>query len=368
MPSLLRSYATAQEACARDISYTLACHRSQLAKRGYLLVSQKTLTQDLLDKPFHTSSGADTRDHQPVFVYTGQGAQWRSMGQQLLQHVASARETIKLLDGYLQNIPEHRPNWSLLQSLDQPDTSIDVSEPQLAQTLTTAVQLALTDLLFATGIRMFASVGHSSGEIGAAYAAGLLFAKQAILAAYCRGLVAARAKSNGMMLAVAQPPTQTQTQIAELSLQGSATVACFNSPESTTVSGDAHAVKQLQSFLDASGVWNRPLRTAGRAYHSHHLKEVSSEYETLLANLWKGVDDSRRNATVYMVSTVTGDYVDQTMSARPNYWCKNMESPVRFDLAVGVILERQKSIHFVEIGPHPALKAPIQQIARSLGS
>lgn len=121
-------------------------------------------------------------------VFTGQGAQWPKMGLRLLQSSAAARRIFDGLERSLDELPmEDRPSWSLVEELEREADGSRVMEGEFSQVLCTAVQVLLVDLLHFAGVTFGAVVGHSSGEIGASYAAGYLSARDAIRVAYYRG-------------------------------------------------------------------------------------------------------------------------------------------------------------------------------------
>lgn len=144
--------------------------RSNLPFKHYVTgLSHNSILQQLQDpqwKPGPSGGGAEAHNSAILGVFTGQGAQWPTMGRELLLRPGPFTATIDRLDDILQQLPEP-PTWSLRQEiLADPDTS-RCQQSTYAQPLTTAVQVALVDLLYSVGIRFSVVVGHSSGEIGA---------------------------------------------------------------------------------------------------------------------------------------------------------------------------------------------------------
>lgn len=144
-----------------------------------------------------------------------------------------------------------------------------INQAEISQPLSTAIQVALVQLLEKYGVRPDMVVGHSSGEIAAAYSCGSIAADEAISVAYYRGKVMLEEAGNtkttpGLMAAIGLGPDQAQPYLAEGVLIG-----CENSPESTTITGDKDAVEQaMQRIKDATpDVFVRALRV-DRAYHS----------------------------------------------------------------------------------------------------
>ncbi|OJJ74373.1 hypothetical protein ASPBRDRAFT_193095 [Aspergillus brasiliensis CBS 101740] len=383
-----------------DLAFTLSCRRSKMATRGFFIESQASLNKVLNVENLNLRKSPSEGPFPFVFVYTGQGTQWAGMGRELLIHSNIFRKTIQYLDSCLRALnPKDVPTWTL-EGVLRGDEDCDISAAELSQPLCTAVQIALTDLLKDWGVLPEIVVGHSSGEIGAAYAVGAIDARQAIFAAYFRGAVVAEVSVEGAMVAVGIGKDQTQEIVEECELTKSVIVACANSPESTTVSGDADAIDSLLRIFQKRDIWARKLRTGGKAYHSHHMKAVGPKYEAVLERYWdmtdgqtngyaNGHNNGHANGhvnghangkvngyangladghvdnpapSVAMISTVTGGPISPSQVRTPKYWRSNLKSPVQFDGAIKSILG-QGSYHLIELGPHSALQLPIKQTA-----
>ena len=362
----------------QDLAYTLSCRRSRLTARGYLLASQSSVCSDLdPSRLISTSAGFPTK--LPfAFVYTGQGAQWSGMGSQLISQYAVFRNSIKYLDSCLQALSSDiSPAWSLEATIGAPTEQSGIRLTERSQPVCTAVQVALTDLLREWGILPQTVIGHSSGEIGAAYAAGHLTANQAIMTAFYRGRAVSRSQSVGAMVVVGLNQSKAQEIITELALEDSSSIACINSPESCTLSGDELAMDKLHSTLLKRSIFARKLKTDGKAYHSHHMKLVGPWYQTMLETVWHAPSNSVNRLakgttfkesephSIRMISTVTGINAISAQISSPAYWRQNLESPVRFEDAVRLALQGEK-YHFIEVGPHSSLELPIKQTAASL--
>ena len=230
------------------------------------------------------------------------------------------------------------------------------------------MQVALVDLLRLWGINPAACIGHSSGEIGAAYAAGFITSTQAILFAYFRGVAVGGLTTKGTMLAVG-----IGAEAVEPYLEPGVRIACYNSPESVTLSGDEEAASKVKAKLEADKLFVRALKTSGRAYHSHHMQEVGEGYMTKTQKAVRAFasKEQTRAATEspLFVSSVTGVPVEADFIPGPEYWKQNLESPVRFTQALEHALEHTDvDINcLVEIGPHSALAGPIRQLRDKLG-
>lgn len=357
-----------------DVAYTLAAKRSRFTLKAFSIVGQ--------DEAVNADSVLETdlkifSSPQPLrlgFVFTGQGAQWHAMGAELIEY-AVFRDTISYLDYVLSVIPQPS-TWKILDVLTGNCEKDFIQAPEISQTVCTALQIGLVDLLASWSVRPSGVTGHSSGEMAAAYAAGYITAAEAITAAYYRGLIVAKNQKEGAMLAVGVSPEKGMELIQKDGVEEKIKIAAINSADSITMSGDSEAVGKMSEKLTEQGVFNRLLRTGGLAYHSHHMLPLGLEYAEAVTAGWQrlnelGINDaSQRYPIVPWVSSVHPDK-EATMSrdqATASYWRANLESPVRFNAAVSKLLAMEDAGigALVEIGPHPALKGPVGQIVKSL--
>ncbi|KAK2595364.1 hypothetical protein QQS21_006900 [Conoideocrella luteorostrata] len=223
------------------------------------------------------------------------------------------------------------------------------------------MQLALIATLRSWGIHPSASCGHSSGEIPAAYASGILSFETAIIFAYYRGLHTSTNRPEasptpGAMLAVGMSESEASKVLQDF--KGYLTLAAVNSPMSCTISGDLLHIDQFEAMLDNNDIFTLCLDVS-QAYHSHHMLRFETTYETMMKQC--ALADSPRPPTSPMFSSVTGRPVNWREMG-PSYWTRNLVSPVRYNEALmGTVLgqfdEQQVDI-LLEIGPDPALKGP----------
>ncbi|KAK7716313.1 putative PKS/NRPS-like protein biosynthetic cluster [Diaporthe eres] len=200
-----------------DLAYTLSSRRSALSYRASFSATTsgelKTKLDEHLaksrdnDSPVTLGSRPDSSAARVLGVFTGQGAQWAGMGRELVLGFKYARDVLKDLEATLSSLPNetHRPSWSLTGELLAGSAESRVGEARISQPLCTAVQILLADLLKLAGVKFTAVIGHSSGEIGAAYAAGFISRSDAIKIAYYRGLCTEESRhigQKGAMMAI----------------------------------------------------------------------------------------------------------------------------------------------------------------------
>ncbi|KAK4868617.1 hypothetical protein LT330_006819 [Penicillium expansum] len=358
----------------RDIAYTMYARRSQLSFRSFAVAGSLGQLRDALQQGLpHFLRANGTAHANLAFVFTGQGAQWAQMGVELLQ-VTSFRESITRSEQILSGLG---CPWNLFEEIQVEAATSRMNQPDRSQSICCALQIALVNLLASWGVHPKATVGHSSGEIGAAYAAGFITQEDAIRIAYFRGLcslqVACHGRAGAMLAANLSLPD------AQMYLQGvpprSVVVACVNGPTSVTLSGDADRIDQLEKQLQADGLFARKLRVE-TAYHSPHMNMVAEGYRHDLQDIQpaKGGESS-----IAMFSSVTKERVYATdMTA--DYWVRNLVSPVEFLSAVTSLANmteasqyRHRAVAvkwsaFLEIGPHEALKGPFLQVLKSINA
>ena len=254
----------------------------------------------------------------------------------------------------------------------QPEES-RIHDAQISQPLVTAIQIALVKLLASWSIIPGAVVGHSSGEIAAAYAADLITEQEAIVTAYLRGKAVSRNTQEGAMMAVSADALDLKPDLA--TGKGPVIVACHNSPESLTLSGDMAAIKEVKAVLERENKFARILATGGNAYHSHHMRKLGERYEQEMIEIASRVPSRANSITrkssiglpVTFFSSVYGRrYPSATLG--PRYWRDNLESPVLFHGAVSEMVMVMQPELILEIGPHSALMAPLRQISKTMTS
>ncbi|KAI1392107.1 putative polyketide synthase [Hypoxylon trugodes] len=377
-----------------DLAWTLRSRRSVLAHRACFAASSIHELKDQLNAASqdknNTSigvrvSGNFSSDHVPnrlLGVFTGQGAQFARLGAELLEQSIAARRILKGLEAHLAALPEEdRPSWSLSDELLASSDSSRINEATISQPLCTAIQILLVDLLALAGVRFDAVVGHSSGEIGAAYAAGILSARDALLIAYFRGVYAERAASpngdqiRGAMLAVETSLEDAEELCRDALFAGRLGIAAYNSPTGVTFSGDEDAIDELQDLLEDENKFHRRLRV-DKAYHSRHMTPCCEPYvESLRRNGVKALKPLRQSGSqqCQWFSSVYNRVIDPEKDDElsDTYWIENMTRPVLFTQALETALLSAKPTQFdliVEVGPHPALQGPAAAtIQKALG-
>ncbi|KAJ5412660.1 uncharacterized protein N7487_007019 [Penicillium crustosum] len=323
------------------------------------------------------------------FVFTGQGAQWAGMGKELLQSYPVFKTTILDIDRFLNDIGA---SFTVEEEITKCPKQSDLNHPSLSQTVCTALQIAVVDLLKSWGIHPDSVTGHSSGEIAAAYATGALSMNDAVSVAYYRGAVASQLlheqSNRGAMMAVGMSTEEVQPYLDEFQSR-QLVVACVNSPSSVTLSGDILAIDALAQILREKQVFSRRLEV-GVAYHSPHIEQVAEKYHSFIEHIQpRGPDqiaDDNNKRSGSFFSSVTGAKVpSEELNAQ--YWVSNLVGQVKFAQSLRTLCfetnaqragntgvprirragaAQKPSVDcLVEIGPHAALSGPIKQVLQA---
>lgn len=290
-----------------------------------------------------------------VFVFPGQGSQWAGMATELLDtapvfadHIGRCAAVFaELVDWSLPAVLRHEPG---APGLDR----VDVVQPVLF-----AVMTSLARLWQSIGVEPDAVVGHSQGEIAAAYIAGALPLAEAAGIVVARSRALAAIAGHGGMVSVPLPVEAVGGLLEKW--PGLLGVAAINGPSSTVVSGDAHAITELIEHCDADDL--RATRVpVNYAAHSAQVDSLGPELRSALAGTEPEARAHRATGpagTVAIFSTVTGGPLDPR-ALDASYWIRNLREPVRFESAVRAAYEHGYR-NFVEVSPHPVLTVGIQE-------
>lgn len=284
----------------------------------------------------------------PVFVYSGNGSQWAGMGRALFAEDAVFRAAVEEVDRLF---AAHRPG-SIVQWMQDEQLAAMLERTEIAQPLLFAVQVGITERLRAWGIRPTAALGHSVGEIAAAWACGALTLAQAVEVVAQRSAWQETTRDAGAMSAVQLGEAAMRALIEAAGLSGRVAIAASNSPRSVTVAADASSLAAIEAALAESGASFKrlPLRYA---FHSAAMDPIEDGIRRSLAHLRPATE------ALAFYSTVTGGRLEGS-ALDAGYWWRNIREPVRFEQALGALRQAGATV-FVEIGPRPVLAAYLKE-------
>nr|WP_063817817.1 type I polyketide synthase [Herbidospora sakaeratensis] len=285
-------------------------------------------------------TGVAARAARPVFVFPGQGSQWAGMAVELLGSSAVFREHLTRCDEAL------RPyvGWSVADVLREAEGAPKLEGSDVIQPVLFAVMASLAGLWRSVGVDPTAVVGHSQGEITAAYVAGALSLADAAKVVALRSTALMKLGGTGGMLAVSLPADRVDLTRWE----GRLWPAVYSGPASTVVAGDLDALAEYAAEC-GEAVRTRPV-AIDYAAHTPHIEALRAE---LLATLG---DVTPRPTEVAFCSARDGAFVDPA-ELTADYWFTSLRTPVRFQQAV----EAFEGDHvFIEASPHPTLTGHVQ--------
>ncbi len=335
-----------------DIAHTLAFKRSKFDYR--LSISSQSI-QELVEKLRLAGKGeipegcvkgkVISKTPLLAFVYTGMGPQWWGMARDLLENSPIFLKTIKECDRILHSIAD----WSILEELQKAETHSCMAQAEVGQIANYSIQAALTDLLKSWGIQPDFIIGHSIGEVGAAYAAGSLTLEEGLRVSFHRSRLQATRKHLGAMLATGLSPVDAQALL--INFQGKISIAAENSQSSVTLSGSKKELEEIAEYLEKKEIYNRFLKV-NIAYHSHQMDGLEEDIYCALDSL------SPKKPSIPFYSTVYGGIYNELLTK--DYWWQNIRKPVLFAAALEKIINNGCQL-FLEIGPHPVLGAYIKE-------
>lgn len=274
-----------------------------------------------------------------VFVFAGFGGHWAGMGAQLMADhpvfAAAVRRSAAAFEPYLDVDPAQ-----LLADGESDGGRIDLAQP-----MSFAVQVALTELLAGRGLRPDAVIGHSVGEIAAAQVAGALSPDDAAAIIYHRNIALRAIEGTGGMLSVPIGVTELDEWLDRV--EGDFDVAAVNGPAQVVVSGAVTDLDRLEKALTTAGHDPRRVKIESAA-HSRQLEPHLAGFAERIEAV-RALPDGR----AAFLSTVEAGYLP-TSALDAGYWVRNLRSTVRLDATVAQVLADGPAT-FVEIGPNPVL-------------
>ncbi|UQA97427.1 type I polyketide synthase [Streptomyces halobius] len=275
-----------------------------------------------------------------VFVFPGQGGQWPGMARELLEKPGAFAERMEECRQILADLA----GWDLFEVLGDAQA---LARTEVVQPALCAVNVSLAAWWRAQGVEPDAVVGHSQGEIAAAYVAGALGLEDVLALSVARARAITRLPGGTGMVTVNADAQRLAPWLSE-----GLVVAAFNSPSSTVVSGPDGELEALLARAEGEGVWARRIKVA---YASHH-PSIDAIADDLLA--WQPKTAPRAGELAFH-STVTGGLLD-TARLTAEYWLENLRSPVRFAPTIAELAASCDT--FIEISPHPTLTTSLEQI------
>ncbi len=293
----------------------------------------------------HTTGGV-------VFVFPGQGSQWLGMGRELTESSpVFAAEMSRCAEAFAEFV-----DWSLLDVVNGVPGSPDIDRVDVIQPVLFAIMVSLAGLWRSVGVVPDAVIGHSQGEIAAAYVAGALSLQDAARIVLLRSMALTEVAGTGTMVSVIAPVDVVRAKLEE---SKTLAVAAVNNPSTTVVSGPYAEVEEFLAGCEADGIKFRRIAVD----YASHSPQMELLRERVLASL---ADVAPRSSTIPFYSTVTGALLD-TAELTADYWYESMRETVCFEKATRAAM-KDKHGFFVEVSAHPVLTVGLEETCETVGA
>ena len=354
----LREALDEQEMDLYTLAGNLSRRRTHFATRtAFAARDQRELVEALdafIEDPAPVAT-VDDRERRVALVFSGQGTQWAGCGRALYDADPVFRRTVDAIDEHWR---EHS-DFSLREACFSVSQE-EINEVQLAQPVIFMIQCALVELLKTWGVYADCVVGHSSGEVAAAYACGALSLAESTRLVFHRATLQQRVAGSGRMLAVGLDRAGVEEMLEALRVpfrpeEGptQVEVACENAPANTVICGKEASLRPIMEELERRRLQNQ-LLPGNIAFHSSAMDPLEDDALAALSFL----NDCVFEAEAPFVSSVSGVKTERLEGA---YWWSNIRKPVQFAAAMETIKQDYRPDVVLEIAPHSALQPIIAQ-------
>ena len=336
-----------------DLAYTLARRRGHRPVRNAVIADSRDVLVESLravaggDDPFQAAVGHDDRG--PVWVFSGQGSQWATMGAGLL----ATEPVFAAKIAQLEPLIAAESNFSVTQAMVAPETvtGIDRVQPTIF-----AMQLAMAATMASHGVTPGAVIGHSLGEVAAAVVSGALSVEDGVKVICRRSLLCLKIAGGGAMAAVELPAQQVREELDKQGIED-VVVAVVASPTSTVIGGATETVRRIVAEWEQREIMAREV-AVDVASHTPQVEPILDELAGMLDDI------TPLTPEIPYYSATLFDPREQPY-CDVDYWVDNLRHTVRFSAAAQAALEDGFRV-FAELSPHPLLVRAVDQTASAL--
>ncbi|KAM9960405.1 hypothetical protein ACTFIW_009545 [Dictyostelium discoideum] len=305
-----------------------------------------------------TSSNISIKSKNPIIimVFCGQGSQYNTMALELYKNEPIFRNTMDMLDNKLSKYY----GFSILEKLRSisVDDMKSIHNPALAQPAICMVQISLFELYKHWGIKPTFIVGHSLGDVTAAYCSGMIDLETECYLIYHRSIAQSTTTGCGRMLSINISPEKFIEQFS--SRYPDVEISCYNSPTSIVIGGKEDQLNKISEELKSKGEFTSMLGSLS-SFHTSSQKAIE---EYILS-----LDYKSKESEIPIFSTVTTDLFDyKTTPYSPKYTFENILKPVYFTQTIENLYKHIETnqlgtdIVFIELAPHPTLQFYLKQM------
>lgn len=281
-----------------------------------------------------------------AFIFPGQGSQYIGMGKDFYENIPVCRSVYETA--------------SRAAELDVPFLCFEENDKlnitEYTQIAMLATEVAILRALEERGIRADVTAGLSLGEYGALAVSGVMSDEDLFRLIRKRGIYMQEAvPKGGAMTAVLGLDTDTIEKVCN-ETEGIVSIANYNCPGQTVITGEEAAVQAAAEKLSASGAKRCVALKVSGPFHSPMLAEAGERLGRELKNI------TLQEMKVPYLANVTADYVKETAQIK-ELLAKQVASSVRWQQSVERMIEDGVTT-FVEIGPGRTLAGFLRKINR----
>ena len=334
-----------------SIAYTLAAKRGHHKFRTAIVTGSRTEAVELLQKLAQSQQSdqiysdhvlGKSENEGTVWVFSGHGAQWKEMGQNLVHEEPAFAQIVEQLEPVIQQ----RMGFSITDTL----TRGEFDTVDCIQISTYVMQIGLAEVLRSRGVRPKAVIGHSLGELAASVVAGALTPVEGAVICCIRSRLYLKVAGAGAMILVSIP---FRVAICELGSRSDIVAAIDSSPSSCVVAGMVDAIEEFSAKWKQAGHTVRIVKS-NVAFHSPSVLQLATPLRGALKGLL-----SPQNPSIPLYSTSTLDPRSKCLRDA-EYWVNNMTKPVLFTSAVTAAANDNHKV-FVEVSSHPIVTFSIKE-------
>lgn len=333
-----------------DVSFTLQVGRALFEHRRFFTFSNREEFIGRLGKSVepsvHSIVCSDKNQH-PVFMFPGQGNQYKGMGSNLYAKEPFFRRQVDKCCTVLNKIGYKYDLVELFfQSHQNTQNEEMIHQADIAQPALFIVEYALAQFLLSLGVSPKALVGHSIGEFVAACIASVMSLEDVLAVIVARGRITEQLPKGAMLAVFANVDFFSQW------VKYPNEIAVINSPQLAVAAGPAHTISILEKELLSRGISCKRLGTS-HAFHSHMMDDLIDPLRQRISQV--GLFPPK----IPILSTVTGQWLTDREAQDPDYWASHARRPVDFCSAIQKLLTQRYAL-YVEVGPGHSLESSLK--------
>ena len=333
----------------RDVAYSLATSRTHFHRRLVVTAGDKA---QMLEKLASVSLGSgkllnvnEVGKASLGILFTGQGSQQPGMGKDLYAVFPLFRDT---LDEIAARFTELESSLLDIMWAESGGTSASLlNRTDFAQPALFALEVSLWKLWQSWGVKPAFLLGHSVGELAAAYVAGVLDLPDACRLVMMRGRLMQALPRRGKMASLGASSAEVAAAIRELSQSDKVEIAGYNTPSQIVISGDVEAVEAVRVHIAKLGRKTKMLDTS-HAFHSCHMNGMLDDFKSVAQTI------RFSPPKIPIISSMTGRLAEAGELVRADYWVQQARNAVRFSDAFQTLANQGANV-FLELGPSPML-------------